>query len=111
MCGKSLSFFLGFSMETSLLPFQTTVTMMEIILMLLGLVLLNNFLLKYAAVGREKVPILFQFFPDAIITTSVGLGFGIILNILEQKSVLYVIQQEYISLFLIILLPPIMFER
>lgn len=89
---------------------KETIFVMEIVFLMLGMVFFNNFLLSWLGHVRKRFPNATQFFPDAIITTSIGIVYGVILYFFEFDSVLFVVKNGYIELLIVILLPPILFE-
>ncbi|CAD8143106.1 unnamed protein product [Paramecium octaurelia] len=90
------------SNETSLIS--------DSILLIIGLLVFNELLLQTIATKKLKYPYL-KYINDTIITTSIGLITGYILTFSKSgKDITTTMKMGFSQLFLIILLPPILFE-
>ena len=90
---------------------------------MMGLISLNTIALRYRKSLRSRLPWIYKYVQDSNITTFIGrmkvflysffkgLTAGFLLDYFNQQHVLNVIGQGYENLFMVVLLPPIIFER
>ena len=90
---------------------------------MMALMGLNSIALSYLRKARNRYPFLTKYIQDATITTLVGkiaafysieckgIIAGTSLKLTEENEILATISNGYQELFMIILLPPILFER
>ena len=91
-------------------PEEQTKGFSEIILVLILLIFLNNFLLNHARQFRQHFPSIGGALPDAIITVLLGVLIGGTLRLFGILQVIEIIKYGYQNFFIIVLLPPILFE-
>jgi len=77
---------------------------------MLILVFANTICLSYLQKAREKSRFVERYIQDAIITTAIGAIAGTFLKVNGMDGILITIKNGYASLFMIVLLPPIIFE-
>ncbi len=75
------------------------------------LLAINTTALGYKRKITKHYPLVGRLVQDATVTTLLGVIAGVFLSVLGQSSTLKTIGEGYQTLFMIVLLPPIIFER
>ena len=81
----------------------------ETLMFILILLLLNNFIITKADKMRKNNKSL-EFLQNTVITTTLGILFGLLLHVFDAKTIETTIKNSFEPLFMIILLPTILFS-
>lgn len=81
----------------------------QTLVFVLALLLLNNLIVNKINRMKRKRPSL-EFLQNTLITTTIGILFGLLLRLLNAKTIEATIKNTFEPLFLIVLLPPILYS-
>lgn len=90
---------------------EETIQLSRIVLLIMSLIIVNMTILGCKRKLSQRYPIIGKLLQDSTLTTIVGLCSGAFLQYYGKTSILKSLGDSYEPLFMIVMLPPIIFER
>lgn len=91
-------------------PKDSTIIISNAILFMLSLLVLNEILINYFNQLAQRFPMLKRYINNTMLTTLLGLLAGVYLILMDWVLIIGEYRQGFSQFFLIVLLPPILFE-